>query len=530
MRRRTERAGLGISAVGLIAWFLVAVSIAPVKSQCEQMTPAGIRRVSSNYVKMRDGVEIAVSLYLPADLKAGERVPVLMRTTRYWREMQAGWALKMLTALHLVRADVLLDRQVVYFNQRQFAVLLVDARGSGASGGNRAIEYSAAEVADMGEVAAWVAQQPWSNGRVGTFGISYEANTAELAAVPNQLAIRAVMPLYDTFDNWDNLGAGGVRDHSSLREWSDIIAALDRDDVCGGLEAKGWHCWIDRQGVKGVRPVDADPRGKHLAELVNQRHNLNVAEAVAKLEFRDDQVPTNEGAFALGDISPSGLRAKIESSKVPMMVWCGWLDGGGGEDALTRYQNFFESAGGGHRSAYRTAAISTWIRSHRTTRLRYRRPKSSSRWKPISLIGCCGTTRPNPLNLRFSTTRWAKGNGTRRRLGHRQDSSAERLYFGEHSMLSATSTFGRQRQRFLHSGLHGFNRQPEASGHTGFGGGDVVYPDRAKEDRKLLVYTSEPLEATWRSLVLLSLRSKCPQPQVTGRCTRIWKTSRREAG
>src|ERR1035438_8230997 len=168
MRRRTERAGLGISAVGLIAWFLVAVSIAPVKSQCEQMTPAGIRRVSSNYVKMRDGVEIAVSLYLPADLKAGERVPVLMRTTRYWREMQAGWALKMLTALHLVRADVLLDRQVVYFNQRQFAVLLVDARGSGASGGNRAIEYSAAEVADMGEVAAWVAQQPWSNGRVGT--------------------------------------------------------------------------------------------------------------------------------------------------------------------------------------------------------------------------------------------------------------------------------------------------------------------------------------------------------------------------
>ena len=89
---------------------------------------------------------------------------------------------------------------MLYFNQRHFAVLLVDARGSGASGGHRVMEYSPTEVADMGEVAAWAAQQPWSNGRVGTFGISYDGNTAELAAVPNQPAIRAVMPLYDDFD------------------------------------------------------------------------------------------------------------------------------------------------------------------------------------------------------------------------------------------------------------------------------------------------------------------------------------------
>src|SRR5215469_9871424 len=30
---------------------------------------------------------------------------------------------------------------------------------------------------------------------------------------------------------------------------------------------------------------------------------------------------------------------------------------------------------------------------------------------------------------------------------------------------------------------------------TGYGGGDVVYPDRADEDRKLLVYDSPPFEA-----------------------------------
>lgn len=31
--------------------------------------------------------------------------------------------------------------------------------------------------------------------------------------------------------------------------------------------------------------------------------------------------------------------------------------------------------------------------------------------------------------------------------------------------------------------------------HTQLGGGDVVYPDRAAEDKKLLIYTSAPLEA-----------------------------------
>ena len=32
---------------------------------------------------MRDGIEIAVTVVLPPDLKAEERIPALMRTTRF---------------------------------------------------------------------------------------------------------------------------------------------------------------------------------------------------------------------------------------------------------------------------------------------------------------------------------------------------------------------------------------------------------------------------------------------------------------
>jgi putative CocE/NonD family hydrolase len=47
--------------------------------------------------------------------------------------------------------------------------------------------------------------------------------------------------------------------------------------------------------------------------------------------------------------------------------------------------------------------------------------------------------------------------------------------------------------------------------HTQMGGGDVIYPDRAEEDKKLLTYTSPPMETdveiTGHPLVTLYVRS-----------------------
>jgi uncharacterized protein len=446
----------------------------------EEMTPAGIRQSTSEYVKMRDGVEIAVTINLPPDLKPGERVPVLMRTTRYWRSPQIGWTLRMLVALHQANPpEELEDKQAAYFNQRHFTVLAADARGSGASGGSRATEWSPAEVADMGEVAAWAAQQPWSNGRVGTFGISYDGNAAELAAAANQPAIRAVMPLYDNFDVLWAIQAGNVAQGGLLKEWSDVVAAMNGNDVCGAEEDKGWNCWKDRLITPGVRPVDVDPRGKHLAELVRQRHNINVAEAVAKVEFGDDRV----GPFNLADISPSGLRARIEASKVPMMVWCGWLDGGGGEDALTRYKNFSNpqvvvigplSHGGGFN-------VDPFASNHARPV-----PPTEEQFKMEADFFDRALRNNPPEPIESSIQYYTMGEPP-------AGLSAERLYFGEHNTLNAAAPS-------VVSASDSYTVDFTASSGkqsiwaTGFGGGDVVYPDRADEDKKLLVYTSAPLE------------------------------------
>jgi uncharacterized protein len=493
MWRWMRLVGAAILAVGLGASGLVCVATLGTKLPGEEMTPAHLRRSTSNYVKMRDGMEIAVTVYLPGDLKAGERVPVLMRTTRYWRVPRIGWPARMLVALHLAGSDDLVDKQVLYFNQRRFSVLLVDARGSGASGGRRAMEYSPAEVADMGDVAAWAARQPWSNGRVGTFGISYEGNTAELAAVPNEPAIRAVMPLYDDFDVQAEIQPDGVTFRWLVQNWSGMVAALDRDDVCAADQATGWNCWKDRLLTPGVRPVDADPRGKHLTQLVSQRNNFNVARAVDQIEFRDDRVTTSEGAFAMQDISPYGLRTRIEASKVPMMVWCGWLDEKTCEGTLIRYRTYSNpqvviigplSHGGDYN-------VDPFGSKHTPPV-----PPTEKQFEIEADFFDRVLRHDTPETIGSSIQYYTMGEGQwhTTKTWPPEGLSAQRLYFGESNMLataapSAASASDSYRVDFTASTGN------QTRWHTGLNGGDVVYPDRAAEDKKLLLYSSAPLEA-----------------------------------
>jgi hypothetical protein len=72
--------------------------------------------------------------------------------------------------------------------------------------------------------------------------------------------------------------------------------------------------------------------------------------------------------------------------------------------------------------------------------------------------------------------------------------STERLYFAEHNTLSTATPSGMSASDSytvdFTASSGGQNRWA-----TGFGGGDVVYPDRSTEDKKLLTYTSVPLDS-----------------------------------
>jgi uncharacterized protein len=327
---------LGLAAlVACILGILATVTMIP----GEERTPAGIRRDTALYIKMGDGVPIAVDVWLPQDYRAEQRLPVLLRTTRYGRDGQFGWEYRLAVALKQTDPR---DQQIDYLNGRHFVVVLADARGSGASGGHRETEFSREEISDLGELVNWAATQPWSNGRVGTFGQSYEGAAAELTAVSNPVALKAVAPFSSQFDVGMLVFPGGVYDQALLESWSDLIRKLDMtDDVCAAKGLGGLRCWWAGRSLRGVKRVDADSDGKQLAQILAQRHNRYPTELLSQAEFRDDPLPLLGGSStSFSEISAFGHRTQIESSQVAMQVWCGWLDSDVCEGALARYLTF----------------------------------------------------------------------------------------------------------------------------------------------------------------------------------------------
>ena len=130
---------------------------------------------------------------------AKEHFPVLVYRTPYGKE----FALKEYTTFqHAV--------------ERGYAVVVQDVRGRYASAGEfRPYEN---EGRDGFDTIEWAAHQPWSNGAIGTFGLSYPGAVQWLAAVENPPHLKAMVPAM-TFSSAQNFFyAGGLWDLSWI-EW-----------------------------------------------------------------------------------------------------------------------------------------------------------------------------------------------------------------------------------------------------------------------------------------------------------------------
>jgi putative CocE/NonD family hydrolase len=342
MSQWLKRIVLGLAGLAALTVSVLAILATLTKLPGEEKIPAGVRRDRALYIKMRDGVQIAVDVWLPKDYQVGQRLPTLLRTTRYGRDGQFGWAYRLAVALKQADPHGSGDAQTDYLNQRHFVVVVGDARGSGASGGHRETEFSREEISDLGELVDWAAKQPWSNGRVGTFGGSYEGATAELTAATSQPAMKAVAAFSSQFDVGMLVFPGGVYDQAVLQSWSDLIRKLDNSgDVCIANRLSSLRCWWAGRFLRGVKRVDADSNGKQLAQMLAQRNNQYPTELLSQAEFRDDPLPLRNGSsITFADISSFGHRTQIESSQVSIQAWCGWLDADICEGALSRYLTF----------------------------------------------------------------------------------------------------------------------------------------------------------------------------------------------
>ena len=307
---RVERAGCRSATVRFATVSLMVALLA-----CETADAPSRHEVSAHYITAQDGTRLAADVYLPA----GEHdppYPALLTLTRYRRGLEdpeTGERIPTLSGL---------DR---HFLDHGYALVKVDARGSGASFGTRPVEYGRQEVLDAHDVVEWVVSREWSDGAVGAYGTSYTGTTAELLAAVNHPAVKAVIPGWSDFDAYPSpVRPYGLLARGFIETWGDLVGQMDDNDV----EAMG----------AGVRRVDEDEDGSLLAAAVAEHAaNPDVFERVVATEYRDDVVG---GGQTWAEIGPIHWKSEIEASGVPMLVLVSWMDAGTADGTLLRFRHF----------------------------------------------------------------------------------------------------------------------------------------------------------------------------------------------
>ncbi|HVL46969.1 MAG TPA: CocE/NonD family hydrolase, partial [Candidatus Thermoplasmatota archaeon] len=97
-----------------------------------------------------------------------------------------------------------------WFLPRGYAVALVDLRGTRSSGG--CVDLGGPkEQADAATVVDFLGQLPWSNGKVGMIGGSYDGWTQQMAAANTPKHLAAIIPIAPVADWYHVVGKGGAK-------------------------------------------------------------------------------------------------------------------------------------------------------------------------------------------------------------------------------------------------------------------------------------------------------------------------------
>lgn len=141
-------------------------------------------------VKMRDGVEIAVAIYLP---EQPGKYPALLAASPYRIDNDIAPATPLFLQRESGPADLYLKHGYVFVR--------TDTRGTGRSAGEYRYQDSK-EQTDLYDVIEWIAKQPWSSGKVGGIGQSYYARMQWFMAVQNPPALACIAPYDGNVDTY----------------------------------------------------------------------------------------------------------------------------------------------------------------------------------------------------------------------------------------------------------------------------------------------------------------------------------------
>lgn len=154
-------------------------------------------------VPLPDGTILRGDLYLP---KSDGSFSTLVAWSPYTKELQN-------TGLPLPINEVGVTKYLVSCG---YCHLIVNARGTGKSGGTRVESFSPSEQRDVADVIEWAATQPWCDGNIGMVGMSYFAAIQYLVAAQQPAHLKAIFPYLGFTDLYRHFVSRGGTFHSDF--------------------------------------------------------------------------------------------------------------------------------------------------------------------------------------------------------------------------------------------------------------------------------------------------------------------------
>lgn len=224
------------------------------------------------WVQMRDGVRLSATLLFPSDRKR-ERLPTILVFSPYPSARLLGF----------------FDKQIQRFIGEGYAVALVNSRGRYFSEGT--YTFLGGSGNDGYDTIDWLSKQPWSSGKVGTFGCSSSAEEQHKMNAMRHPAHAAAVPM----------GAGaGIGAVGPYRDMGGIYR--------GGVRNNMWFYWLPNAGRRHQPSFPPEVSRDDLLRL--SRHwNLEpepIADEPIRIERALDTLPLTK-VLSVMDALPSDL-------------------------------------------------------------------------------------------------------------------------------------------------------------------------------------------------------------------------------
>jgi uncharacterized protein len=473
-----------LGAIGVLAPGLAGPAAASVVKPASQHAPVVFPRFQSLYVPMPDGVRLAVDVWLPAGTTRASRLPTVLEADRYWRAPAYSGGIKDNANYYIATP----------WNERGYVYVFADLPGTGASFGTVQAELGHAMIADVGGLADWVAAQPWSDGRVGTTGVSYAGDAAMLSLALRNHHITAAAPISYDFDPYEDLlRPGGVLVEPLVAPYSTLLRVLDGTGGTTCTTSAETRQICEAAGLAGASPEPVQgPEGEALlrAARAGHRGNVNLVDLATSGVYRD----YSSGQQSWAVTSVGDHLSAIEAGGVPILTFAGWLDAGTANGVLSEFTSLSNtqedwigpwSHGQGYfADPFKPSRLLTAAEHQQLNDVLYaffdRYVRDDDRPSGGRVLHYYtfneGTWR--------TTTRWPVAGSEVRRLylagGH--------VLTAQPPALTDSATSSDTVRLDPTAGSGPLNRW-----NTNLTGDPVVYPNRAGVDRKLLTYTTAPL-------------------------------------